>query len=65
MNAAGPLPWALTFSYGRALQDDALKAWAGKEATFGAGQGALSLRARLNGLAAAGSYQASIEKSAA
>ncbi len=29
MNAAGPLPWALTFSYGRALQDNALKAWGG------------------------------------
>ena len=31
MNAAGPLPWKLTFSYGRALQADALKAWAGKK----------------------------------
>ena len=30
MHAAGPLPWALTFSYGRALQEDALQAWAGK-----------------------------------
>ena len=30
MNAAGPLPWRLTFSYGRALQSAALKAWAGK-----------------------------------
>ena len=29
MNKLGPLPWALTFSYGRALQDDALKAWGG------------------------------------
>ena len=29
MNRLGPLPWALTFSYGRALQDTALKAWGG------------------------------------
>src|SRR5271155_769095 len=34
MHAAGPLPWALTFSYGRALQEDALNAWAGKESGF-------------------------------
>ena len=38
MNALGPLPWQLTFSYGRALQDAALKAWGGKPAQFAAGQ---------------------------
>ena len=32
MNASGPLPWQLTFSYGRALQDAALQAWGGKRA---------------------------------
>jgi fructose-bisphosphate aldolase, class I len=65
MNAAGPLPWALTFSYGRALQEDALSAWGGRSADFAAGQRAFSVRAKLNGLAAGGTYQSSMEKSAA
>ncbi len=66
MNRIGkPLPWALTFSYGRALQDDALKAWGGKAANFGAGQKAFAKRARLNGLAAEGSYNAEMESQAA
>jgi fructose-bisphosphate aldolase class I len=65
MNAAGPLPWALTFSYGRALQEDALSAWAGKAAQFAAGQHALSVRAKLNSLAAGGTYKSAMEKSAA
>ena len=38
MNKLGPLPWKLTFSYGRALQDTALKAWGGSAANFAAGQ---------------------------
>jgi fructose-bisphosphate aldolase, class I len=65
MNAAGPLPWALTFSYGRALQEDALGAWGGRSADFAAGQRAFAVRAKLNGLAAGGTYQSSMEKSAA
>jgi fructose-bisphosphate aldolase, class I len=65
MHAAGPLPWGLTFSYGRALQEDALNAWAGKASGFGGGQKALEVRAKLNGLAAAGEYKASMESSAA
>lgn len=65
MNAAGPLPWALTFSYGRALQEDALSAWGGKPGAFDAGQKAFSARAKLNGLAAAGTYKRSMEGSAA
>src|SRR6202043_2337132 len=56
MHAAGALPWALTFSYGRALQEDALNAWAGKESGFAGGQKALAKRAKLNGLAAVGQY---------
>ena len=64
MNALGPLPWALTFSYGRALQDTSLRAWGGKEAGFKGGQEQLFLRAKLNGLAAAGSYKASMESAA-
>ena len=38
MNKLGPQPWSLTFSYGRALQDTALKAWGGAAANFAAGQ---------------------------
>jgi fructose-bisphosphate aldolase, class I len=65
MHAAGPLPWPLTFSYGRALQEDALKAWEGKPAGFAGGQKALSIRAKLNGLAATGEYTTAMESSAA
>ena len=65
MNKMGPLPWSLTFSYGRALQDDALKAWGGQSATFGSGQKAMIKRAKLNGLATTGSYATSMESQAA
>jgi fructose-bisphosphate aldolase class I len=61
MNQVGGLPWTLTFSYGRALQDSALKTWAGKADAFGAGQKALLKRAKLNGLAQLGKYAASLE----
>jgi len=57
MNARlGPHPWALSFSYGRALQDWALKAWGGAAANAGAAQQALLRRAALNGAAARGTY---------
>jgi fructose-bisphosphate aldolase class I len=65
MRAAGPLPWGLTFSYGRALQEDALNAWGGKPAAWAAGQQALSVRAKLNGLAAVGAYKPAMETAAA
>lgn len=65
MNKLGPLPWNLTFSYGRALQDTALKAWGGKQAGFGAGQKEFAKRARLNSLATTGSYSAAQEAEAA
>jgi fructose-bisphosphate aldolase, class I len=65
INAHGPLPWHLTFSYGRALQEDSLKAWSGKVEGFGSGQKAFALRAKLNGLAAAGTYKSSMETAAA
>jgi fructose-bisphosphate aldolase, class I len=64
MNAAGPLPWALTFSYGRALQENALSAWSGKPTGYSSGQQALFVRAKLNGLAATGAYKSSMESSA-
>lgn len=65
MNKLGPLPWNLTFSYGRALQDTALKAWGGRQAGFGAGQKEFAKRARLNSLATTGSYSAAQEAEAA
>ena len=61
MNQLGPHPWELSFSYGRALQAPALKAWGGQAENFGAGQEALALRARLNGLARTGSYDPAME----
>jgi fructose-bisphosphate aldolase, class I len=65
MNRLGPMPWALTFSYGRALQDTALKAWGGVPANFSAGQQEFARRARLNGLATTGRYAAEMESQAA
>jgi len=65
MNKAGPLPWSLTFSYGRALQDDALKTWAGQAANFAAAQKEMAKRAKLNSLATTGSYSSSMESQAA
>jgi fructose-bisphosphate aldolase class I len=65
MNAGGPLPWALTFSYGRALQENALSDWGGKPANYPRGQQALFIRSKLNSLAAVGSYKSSMETSAA
>jgi fructose-bisphosphate aldolase class I len=65
MNAAGTLPWKLTFSYGRALQADALKAWGGKAENVAAGQRAFAHRAKMNGLAALGQWKADLEKKAA
>lgn len=61
MNKMGPLPWHLSFSYGRALQEPALSAWAGKDENIAAGQEALLLRARLNSAATKGQYDVSME----
>ncbi|XP_041971684.1 fructose-bisphosphate aldolase isoform X2 [Aricia agestis] len=51
-------PWALTFSYGRALQASVLRAWAGKKDNVAAGQNELIARAKANGQAAQGKYVA-------
>lgn len=59
MNQLGPHPWELSFSYGRALQAAALKAWGGTD--YEAGQAAFALRARLNGLARTGEYDPAME----
>jgi fructose-bisphosphate aldolase class I len=65
MNKLGPLPWKLTFSYGRALQAAPQKAWSGKKENVKAGQAAFAHRARMNGLAAIGKWSQSLEKDAA
>lgn len=57
MNAAGPQPWVLTFSYSRAIQDPVLAAWRGEPVNVSAAQNAFADRARLNGLARMGEYQ--------
>jgi len=65
MNKIGNLPWHLTFSYGRALQAAPQKAWSGKPDNVAAGQRAFSHRARMNGLASTGKWNAGLEKQAA
>ncbi len=65
MNAMGPHPWELSFSYGRALQAPALKAWAGEPANVPAAQAAYLHRARMNGLARSGSYSPDLERKVA
>ncbi|MGJ7510724.1 class I fructose-bisphosphate aldolase [Variovorax sp. GT1P44] len=64
LHRLGPLPWSLSFSYGRALQDPALQAWQGKPDQARAAQDALRTRARLNGAASEGKYEAAMERSA-
>jgi fructose-bisphosphate aldolase class I len=64
MNKMEGAPWSLTFSYGRALQAPALKAWAGQSANAEAAQKAYFHRAKLNGLAATGRYSEAMEEAA-
>ncbi len=61
MNQLGPQPWELSFSYGRALQEPALKAWKGDSANAQKTQTALYQRARLNGIARYGKYSETME----
>jgi fructose-bisphosphate aldolase, class I len=65
MNAKGPHSWQLSFSYGRALQAPALKAWGGDEANVDAGQRAFYHRAKMNGAARSGLYAPDMEAAAA
>jgi len=57
----GPKPWQLSFSYGRALQDEALHAWRGKHENFQAGQRAFYHRAKCVSAAALGTYSSAME----
>ncbi len=61
MNRRGSHPWELSFSFGRALQASALKAWAGKAENTEASQRAFTHRAHCNGLARSGDYSAAVE----
>jgi fructose-bisphosphate aldolase class I len=56
-----PKPWKLSFSYGRALQDEALKAWQGKNENLKAGQQAFYHRAKCDSAAALGKYTDALE----
>lgn len=62
MNELGPHPWELSFSYGRALQAPALKAWKGEPANVPAGQDAFYHRAKCNSAARFGKYTPEMEK---
>ena len=64
MNARGPHPWQLSFSYGRALQAPALKAWEGKPENVEAAQRAYYHRAKMNAAARTGMYAPEMEREA-
>ncbi len=59
------LPWPLTFSYSRALQNPALKTWKGQAGNVAAAQKAFVHRAHMNALACQGKWRAELEKQAA
>jgi fructose-bisphosphate aldolase class I len=65
MNAGFALPWPLTFSYGRALQAAAQRAWSGRAENVPAAQLAFTHRAHMNGLASLGQWSPELEKKAA
>ena len=62
INKLGSLPWAVTFSYGRALQAAPQKAWGGKQANVKTAQAAFLHRAKMNGLAAMGKWSKAVER---
>ncbi|MGH8160603.1 MAG: class I fructose-bisphosphate aldolase [Gammaproteobacteria bacterium] len=64
MNRAGPLPWPLTFSYARALQNPVLDIWQGEAGKATAAAAAFAERARLNHLARLGEYEPAMERAA-
>lgn len=64
MNQLGPHPWQVTFSYARALQDPALKAWKGETANVAAAQKIFYHRAKMNSAARNGAYNKEMEAAA-
>jgi fructose-bisphosphate aldolase, class I len=65
MNRLGPLPWRLSFSYGRALQHAPQTVWLGKPENVAAAQRAFSHRAMMNGFATQGQWKVDLERKAA
>ncbi|MGA9009186.1 MAG: class I fructose-bisphosphate aldolase [Xanthobacteraceae bacterium] len=65
MNKMGPLPWRVSFSYGRALQAAPQKTWSGKSENVAAAQRAFGHRAMMNGLATLGQWKVDLERKAA
>jgi fructose-bisphosphate aldolase, class I len=65
MHRMGPLPWQLSFSYGRALQHAPQTVWSGKSENVAAAQRAFNHRAMMNGLASLGQWKADLERKAA
>ena len=61
MNAIGGFPWQLSFSYGRALQEETLKTWLGKAEQLAEAQKMFYRRAKLNSLARYGEYSPDLE----
>ncbi|MGH7874448.1 MAG: class I fructose-bisphosphate aldolase [Candidatus Binatia bacterium] len=64
MNKLGPHPWQVTFSYARALQDPAIKAWKGEAANVAAAQKIFYHRAKMNSAARNGGYTKQLEEAA-
>ena len=64
INRVGGTPWALTYSYGRALQAAPQKAWSGKAANVAAAQQAFRHRAEMNSLASQGRWTEALERKA-
>jgi len=64
INAIGPHPWKVSFSYGRALQAAALKAWVGHDENVEAAQRAYHHRAKMNSAAVTGAYAPEMEREA-
>ena len=64
LNARGDAPWQLSFSYGRALQAAAQKAWGGKAENVEAAQRAFYHRAKMNSAARTGAYAPEMEREA-
>ncbi len=62
INSVGAQPWLLSFSYGRALQDECLSTWRGQTQNIEAAQQALLNRAKLNSLASLGEYESQAEE---
>ena len=64
MNRISGKPWPMTFSYGRALQNVALRTWAGRRENFTAARQAFAHRARMNSLAAIGEWSNDLDRAA-